>query len=426
VAGRAAARSPGGRVDGDGMAEAQNVTVTGSENAQVVRRHYVFALRDEVPAPDGGWTVYRHGPECFVDGSPRCEGENCQAAEVCKLFLFEGEDRRLFDGFDDLMCALGQLSGQQEQGLGSELKPLHVRRVVAAVGAPWREGDNGWAHYEKCMSLLHDTVNALRLATGAHTPQVTIERVWPVYFIVDEHSSGGMESQQMVVVEHGWRTVPTPTHDEIQAAQAILIATWLRNPAEMYGEFKLEAQRAAQTDGDYVECILKAAAAAEVLIKHLAWMLTWEATQIFSNDPAPGTFIAKPTSEAKPRDLIGKVLSPRLGGNWSSQTPQHPIGAWRTAIAKRRNAVIHLGYRPSTREADEAVAALTALESHMLDRLAAKAAVYPRTALQILGRAGLERRGAFGKVRATYQGQDLQELLKEYLSWIEDHLDLDL
>ncbi|WP_431892370.1 hypothetical protein [Micromonospora haikouensis] len=410
----------------DGMTEAQNVMVIGSENAQVVRRHYVFALRDEVPAPDDGWTVYRHGPECFVDDSPSCEGEKCEAAEVCKIFLFEGEDGRLFDGFKDLLCTLGRLSGQPEQDSGSELNPLPVRRVVAAVGAPWREGDNGGAHYEKCMSLLRDTVNALRLATGAHTPQVTIERVWPAYFVVDEYSGGMMEAQQLAVVEHGWRPVPAATCDEVETAHGILIASWLRNPTEIYGHFRLEAQRAAQTDGDYVECILKAATAAEVLIKNVAWMLTWEATEIFSSDPAPGTFIVKPTSEGKPRDLIGKVLSPRLGGNWSSQTPRQPIGAWRTAIAKRRNAVIHLGYRPSAEEAYEAIAALTVLEKHVVDRLAAKSAVYPRTALQIIGRSGLEHRGAFGKVRATHQGQDLQELLKEYLSWVEGHLDLDL
>lgn len=400
------------------------MTTEPEASSPVVRRHYVFGLRDEVPAPKDGWSVFRHGPDCSgEDAGPRCDGDHCQAAEVCRLFLFDGQDPRFFDGLADLASVLDLTTGRH--GDVPSFGSVPTRRAVAMVGAPFGKGNDMPMHYERCMSLLRDTVKALRIATGAHTPNVTIERVWPVYAIVDERADGTKVPVQFVLVEHGWRTVPTATAEQREAAERILIASWLRNPAEVYLDFKLDAQRAVETDGDYVECVLKAAAAAEVLIKHTAWMLTWEATRVLARDPAPGTALVTPNSEAKPRDLIGRVLSPRLKGNWSSQQSQLPIGAWRTAIAKRRNAIIHLGYRPNAAEASEAVKALTLLEKHVLDRLAAQASAYPRAALFSVGKSGLESRGAFDKVRATYRNQDMQNLLKEYLSWLDGHLDLD-
>ncbi len=69
--------------------------------------------------------------------------------------------------------------------------------------------------------------------------------------------------------------------------------------------------------------------------------------------------------------------------------------------------------------------ALDQLESHVMDRLAVQANLYPRTALLLAGRDGLERRGEFGKARATWKGENLQELLRNYLDWLEQRIALD-
>lgn len=392
-----------------------------------IRRHYVLALRDEVPAPNEGWTVFRHLPQCVPgdDSGLLCGGASCSVADVCRLFVFHGQDGRFKDGMADLTEVISQLTGHSPpKRLGIDSMP--VRRTVAVVGSMWLKDDTQAEHYSRCHDLLRDSVKALRHATQARTPGLAIERAWPLYAILDEDSEGHYEVHNVVVVEHGFQAVPVATPEQTVQAERVLMAAWLRNPVEVYMDFELEAARAADTDGDYVECVLKAAAAAEVLIKQAAWMLTWEAAVLLPRDPASNASPIEKAADARPSVLIGSVLTPRLKGNWGSQSPLHPVGAWRHDIARRRNSVIHRGYRPTAVEAHAAVSALDELERHVVDRLAAMANVYPHTALLIAGKEGLERRGQFGKARATYQNVQLQDILRDYLSWIDGHVSDDL
>lgn len=387
----------------------------------VGRRHYVWSLRDQVPVPEGGWSVMRHPPECRDDEDSHlvCRLTACQVADVCRVFTFDGDEVSFSQGIADAAAVIGRLAGGPERPLS--LDPLGVRRAVAVVGSAWREDEDVSAHYLRCMALLRDGVNALRQATQARTPGVSIERMWPLYFILNEDPEGHFEVIHMVVVEHGFHPVPVATAEQPAQAERILLATWSGSPIETYLHFELDARRAVDTEGDYTEGVLKAAAAAEVLLKHTAWMLTWEATTVLAQDPAPSAVVS-PSADAKPRSLIGSVLMPRLRGSWESGSADKPVGGWRTHVAQRRNAVIHLGYRPVESEAHEAIAALDRLRSHVLDRLAAMANVYPRTALLIAGRDGLTRRDAFAKARATYGAVDLQAELRTYLAWLDAHL----
>lgn len=390
----------------------------------VVRRHYAFALRDDVPVPDSGWTQLLHPSDCTDEQSHNltCQGESCVRALRCQLFVTDGDDLRFTRGMDDLSAVVGKITGKTSPVPPHDGLAPRSRRVVAVVGAPI-DKEQAEGHYDMCMAALHDVVKAFRLATGAHTPNVTIERVWPIYFVLAEHADGTYEATNMVIVKHGWRTVPVPDATQTQQAQNVWLAARRGSPAEIYQDFELDAQRAAATDGDYVECVLKAAAAAEVLLKHTAWMLTWEATQILAQDPAK---LARPAADAKPNVLIAAVLMPRLKGSWASNANTQPVGAWRQHIAQQRNKVIHLGRRPGVAEANAAVAALHTLEQHILDRLAQQAAVYPRTALQLVGKESLEKRGAFGKARATYEGELLSIRLAEYLTWLATYLGSDV
>lgn len=388
----------------------------------IVRRHYVFSLRDSVPAPDGGWTVMRHTPSCLDEHPDVAELADCAHADICRIFIFDGEDASIAQGMVDLsrvIALLTSASGDEN----TEFPVAQTRRAVAVVGASWNDGTDDAVHYERCMQLLHDSVKALRLATEAHTPDVTIERVWPIYMRLDELADGTFHIADSVVVEDGWRSVPTASPEETRMAEALLALIWTGDPTETYRDFKLNAQRAGETQGAYVDCVLSAAAAAEVLLKHTSWTLTWEATTLKSRDPAPTALKSPPNAETKPARLIGQVLAPRLKGDWSSQDESRPIGAWRHAIAQMRNSVIHLGRRPTYEEAREALAALDMLEQHVMDRPAAEAASYPVTALFMVGESGLERRGALGKVRATRSGMDPGTRKREYLGWLEAAID---
>jgi len=390
-----------------------------TNRAVPIRGHYALALRDEVPLPDGGWTVFRHGPGCFSEDEQRltCGGADCQVAEVCRLEETSGTDPRFSDGMQDLSNLVAGLT----KGVPAAAPPvdsLPVRRVTALVGAPWGEDPQPAEHFLRSFGLLRDAVKALRQVTQARTPNVSIERVWPFYMILDEYHGGGFQLMNIVVIERGFAFAPRPTRDDTARAEGALLAAWVQNPVEIYLDFELDARNAAGSDGDYVEAILKAAAAAEIFLKHVAWMLTWEATELRTSDPAPAAATTATIFTMKPGQLLGAVLAPRLKGNWSTQSENHPCGGWRSSIAIRRNSVMHRGYRPSEEEASNAVAALDALEAHVIDRLAAVADQYPRTALLLAGRAAMERRGAYGKVKATFEGQDLHGLMRAYLRWL--------
>lgn len=82
-------------------------------------------------------------------------------------------------------------------------------------------------------------------------------------------------------------------------------------------------------------------------------------------------------------------LQPRLGGDWG------PRSAWQSRhdhTAHMRNRVIHGGYIPIRAEAASAVAAALKLQTWLCDLLWTKRNRYPRVAMTMLGRFGLEIR----------------------------------
>lgn len=405
--------------------------IVATADRSITRKHYAFALRDAIPVATKGWSVVRHNVECRgLDQTNCCDlTSNCQTADICRLFSIEYQDSRFSEAFDGLSTIITQfVTVDGERARARAMGPqetLPARRCYAMVGAAWNDDMQTSDHYERCFGMLRDAVTSLRHATQARTPNLEIERVWPMYLVLNEYSDGEFSVQNMILVTHGFHEVPIPSARQYEQARNSLLAAWTKNPVEIYHDFTLNALRAWDTDGDYVGAILKAAAAAEVLLKHCAWMLTWEATQTRAADPRPAVGAPAATFDMKPSGLIGSILSQRLGGNWSIKDPELPVGRWRNDIARVRNAIIHRGYRPTTAEAGSAVSALGALETHVCDRLASSASNYPRTALLLAGKYAIERRGAWGKVRATYEGTSLQEVQLEYLDWLDTKLGSD-
>jgi hypothetical protein len=244
----------------------------------------------------------------------------------------------------DLLKVLNQLTGGDD-GEPLRLRPLRTSRTVLTVGGSILPSETVDEHYRRCVQLAHDAVKALRLATDARIPNLTISRAWPVYFIVVENEPGNVKVHNQMMVAHGFSfsdTVPASA-DQLRDAALILRVGWSGSPVETYRDFELGAQNAAWVDGDYTDAVLKAAVAAEVLLKHTAWMLTWEVSEEEKANTSSTAATFDPF-KAKPGRLIGNVLARRLGGDWSSRDEAKPIGAWRSHIARRRNAVIHTGF----------------------------------------------------------------------------------
>lgn len=95
---------------------------------------------------------------------------------------------------------------------------------------------------------------------------------------------------------------------------------------------------------------------------------------------------------------VRRELPNRLGGPWDL-TRRDPIGAWAQDVASLRHRVAHAAYTPTEEEARRSFDGVSALVTHLCDRLASPEVMknYPRTALALAAKGGLRRRNAYTK-----------------------------
>lgn len=99
-----------------------------SEKNGVVRRLCAFDLKDQVPAPDDGWKIERHGPECLdAKNEPICTPQSWRSSEICELFTIDGADFRFAEGLGDFSKALGRYGAERAEAL----TPIPIRRTAA-------------------------------------------------------------------------------------------------------------------------------------------------------------------------------------------------------------------------------------------------------------------------------------------------------
>jgi hypothetical protein len=388
-----------------------------------VRRHYVFGLRTQLPVPEEGWTGVQHSAEeC---GAPvlTCEGLECPRALAASFWITPSSDPQPGLIMADMFEAARSVAGFPPHGSLEDVpSEMPFLRTVLTASAPC-EGETPASHLEACFQYAVKMARALLQATEQIAPPLTRQQLLPTYVVIDQDDNGTRRVVTPVLVDDIYLGPSPATREQADRAMNFVFAGLTKNPVEVHHDLRLAARRAVHAEGDYVGAVLKAAAAAETLIKQVSWHIAWEAAEKLSTDPAPTSMGDGALFEAKPSQLIGSVLSVRLGGNWDSSRPSSPVGAWRHNVAQLRNRIIHLSHRPLETDAVYALDGLAALELHLMDRLAARANVYPRAALMLVGRDGLEKRGRFGPVRATWQHQSLQTLLREYRTWIASHND---
>jgi len=158
-----------------------------------------------------------------------------------------------------------------------------------------------------------------------------------------------------------------------------------------YLEFVRETQVALILDGAYRSAVLSAATSCEVLLNSLLAHMLWE--DGIRPEDAAATFAAGREG------ITGRVkrhYHPRLRGQWSVDQPG-AVRDWFTHVAGLRNRVVHGDHEPTLAEARQASTTAGALATYLGDLLAAKTKTYPRTALVLPGKRGLERRGRWHK-----------------------------
>ncbi len=387
-----------------------------------VRRHYVFGLRTQLPVPEEGWTGVQHPAECGVP-ELACEGLDCPRALAASFWITPSTDALLGLTMGDVFEAARAVAQLPQLGSPADVpSEMPFLRTVLTVSAPC-DGETPVSHLDTCFQYVVAMARALLQATEQIAPPLSRQQLVPTYVVIDQDEDGTHRLLTAVLVDDIYLG-PTPaTREQADRANQFVVAHLTKNPVEVHHDLRLAARRAVYAEGDYVGAVLKAAAAAETLIKQVSWHIAWEAAEKLPTDPAPTPLSGDALFEAKPSQLIGRVLSVRLGGNWDSSRPTSPVGAWRQNVAQLRNKIIHLAHRPTEGDAVSALEGVVALELHLMDRLAARSNVYPRAAVMLAGKDGLEKRGRFGPARATWQHQSLQLLLREYRAWIAAHND---
>ena len=184
------------------------------------------------------------------------------------------------------------------------------------------------------------------------------------------------------------------------------------DPVAVALEHKRRAQRAYHVEADYQVCLAWSYAWGETLLDGLLLMSAWE--EGVSAGEAAGWF---------DRGLVGRIrarYSSRFGGQWDLTLRSTPLSVWRTSVEEVRHSVVHHGYRPSEHEARDALDAGDGLQEFLLDRVAHKRKVFPKTALLWLGVPGLERRGLYDRhMRAVAEDDDVRE------PWLAQYRDYD-
>lgn len=181
--------------------------------------------------------------------------------------------------------------------------------------------------------------------------------------------------------------------------------------AARYLEFVREGGVALELDGDTRAAAVFFATAAEVLLDEALAHLLWESAM--RPETAAAAFDAQPWLTAR----VKALYHPRIGGSWDVSS-DCPVGWWFVNTSGLRNRVVHAGYEPSLGEAAQARDSVFDLQGFLADRVCAHLETYPRTALALAGRPGLEARGLWGEsIAFLMQSSDEVPWRETFVRW---------
>jgi hypothetical protein len=146
-----------------------------ADAGQLLRREYMFALRETLPLDADGWSVFVHDSSCPMYGRGLDKARQC----ACDPEFVEFVQVSSID--DGLILATRRLSDlaatltQRAVPDDAELPPEGVdcRDSLARVSAPVENTeDDSWVsrHFARCFDLLATSVDGLRIATDGRMP----------------------------------------------------------------------------------------------------------------------------------------------------------------------------------------------------------------------------------------------------------------
>ena len=279
-------------------------------------------------------------------------------------------------------------------------KALKVERTVVEVAVPLTSSgsDPLTEAFETGLNCLRTFQRGYHLIGGRQPLTLASRERMPVAIPAALRDTEGEENNWPSELEpfllntniYADTRLPDLTDTQLEALTGGIGAAADRRVFYGYIEGSRAARLALDRDGDYRVAVLFASMAAEVLLDDLLAHLFWE--EAVRPEDAAVVFDGFLVSRVK------REYQARLGGNWVL-TGSGALANWSEKLAKLRHRIIHAGYEPDRPAAVAATNALAALESFLTERLSTAAVLkqYPRTAIAMMGRPGLKRRGKWSR-----------------------------
>jgi hypothetical protein len=213
-------------------------------------------------------------------------------------------------------------------------------------------------------------------------------------------------------------TVPRQPEDFEAKLELMLLAMKTGHPMAVYQDRVREARCCLFLLGQRDNSIVLANVAVETLVDNVLTALAWE------KGMDPGKAAKCYYKGQGLRQRIRIHLADLIGGDWDP-AGSGPVAVWDKRLAKLRHRVVHEGYLPSREEAVSAVDALSVLEAHIISRVADRTRDYPKTALLIAARKGIEAQGMYtDKFKHWLEENLTQDSFESLLTWRQDMYEL--
>lgn len=271
--------------------------------------------------------------------------------------------------------------------------------------------------FGRCLDCLIDFCRGMRAIRRLKIPAISRHTLWPFAFTLLKDGLGEtIEDWRLMFLGHanlsGASASPQASFEELRDVHLGISRLRDGDPWMLYAERRVDAEQAFLVNGDYSATVVNSAIACEVLL------LTALTTGLWESGATPQD-AANILSVREIGPLVSGDLARIWGGNWDRNSSL-PVKAWRDDIAKKRNKIVHEGYRASETEAAAAHSAMVALDEFVSARLLAKITKFPRTCLMAFGKPGIERRGAWTRRMQNFwdeQAQSEGNWVKAYTTW---------
>jgi hypothetical protein len=318
---------------------------------------------------------------------------------------------------DSVMRESAGLPDPPDRAAGPRFSPDTHRETVVEVTTPLDSDDEDelGVAVNRGLDALRDADRAWLLSSGIPESPVSPADVWPIIPTLRRRREDGSllgPPRILVLDTNELRDRPVPEEMNESARrrfEAALSAIQAHHPFVRWQEWLAAAEEARNTARPE-DAVVRLGVAVEVMLDAVLAIGLWESD----------------TSVDDGANILARELGRRLGtefprlfgGSWDRT--RGPLAVWRNDLAHLRGRVVHRGHRPDHAEVKKAFEAADQLHRHVVDRVIARRAHFPKTAWSLLGPTGLKEQEAWdGAVRRLGEDGGLLEddWLLRYSRW---------